>query len=78
MPSSKRIIVADTSSIIYLSEIGMIDVLKKLFGEIIIPQAVKKELLYGGEGSAGYKEVLEKKWLKTKKIKNISAKGYLI
>jgi predicted nucleic acid-binding protein len=38
------IIVADTTPIHYLSLIGEVEILKELFGRVIIPQAVFDEL----------------------------------
>ncbi len=78
MPSTKNIVVLNTSPIIYLSSLGEIDILKKLFGEILIPGAVKREVISGGKDSFGFKEVSEEKWIKTMKIKNESAKKYLL
>lgn len=74
----KNIIVLNTSPIIYLSSIGEIGILKKLFGEVLIPEAVKREIISGGKGGLGFKEVNEGTWIKTKKIKNEAAKKYLL
>lgn len=41
-----RLVVADTSPIFYLLSIGHIDLLPALFGEIIVPEAVHKELCH--------------------------------
>ena len=38
------IVVSDTTPLISLLKIGRLDLLKKLFGEIFIPQAVFNEL----------------------------------
>ena len=46
------IVVADTSPINYLLLIGQIDLLPRLFGEIIIPDAVRDELLDPGASPA--------------------------
>jgi len=74
----KNTVVLNTSPIIYLSSIGEINILEKLFGEVLIPEAVKREVISGGEGSFGFKEVNEEKWIKTRKIKSESAKTYLL
>src|SRR5580700_9100914 len=39
------LVVADTSPIHYLVQIGLVDVLARLFDQVIIPQAVLQELL---------------------------------
>lgn len=78
MPLTKNIAVVNTSPIVYLSSINQLSLLKKLFNEIYIPDAVKQELLSGGRDSFGVKEIKTEKWLKTKKIKNKLAKEYLL
>lgn len=78
MPLAKNIAVVNTSPIVYLSSINQLSLLKKLFNEIYIPEAVKQELLSGGRDSFGVKEIKTEKWLKTKKIKNKLAKEYLL
>ena len=78
MPSTKSIVVVNTSPIIYLSSINKIDILKKLFREVFIPEAVKREVLTGGEDNFGFREITSTKWIKTKKIKNKLAKKYLL
>jgi predicted nucleic acid-binding protein len=39
-----RLVVADTSPIFYLLSIGHIDLLPQLFGTVLVPDAVYKEL----------------------------------
>jgi predicted nucleic acid-binding protein len=41
------LVVADTGPIHYLVQIGHIDILARLFDQVIIPQAVLRELLHG-------------------------------
>lgn len=74
MPSAKNIAVVNTSPIIYLSAINQINLLKNLFSEIFIPEAVRREVLSGGKESLGTKEIKTQRWIKTKKIKNNLAK----
>lgn len=78
MTSSKKVVVLDTSPIIYLSALGLIDILKDLFGKVIIPEAVNRELLAGGKKSPGYKEVSKANWITVNKIKNQASKRYLL
>lgn len=40
-----RKVVVNTTPIIALADIGHLDLLRKLYGEIIIPQAVNQEIL---------------------------------
>jgi len=39
------IVVSDTSAITSLLQVGRIELLRRLYGEIFIPQAVRSELL---------------------------------
>ena len=78
MPSAKKIAVVNTSPNIYLSAINQINLLKNLFSEIFIPEAVKREVMSGGKDSFGVKEIKTQKWIKTKKIRNKLAKEYLL
>jgi len=41
-----RLVVADTSPIFYLLSIGHIDLLPRLFGKVIVPDAVHQELCH--------------------------------
>lgn len=78
MPLIKNIAVVNTSPIIYLSSINQLSLLRKLFKEVYMPEAVKREVLSGGENDFGAKEIKTKKWIKTRKIKNKLAKEYLL
>lgn len=78
MTSVKNIVVANTSPIIYLSAINKTDLLKKLFGEIFIPGAVKQEIISGGKDTFGFREIENEQWIKTKNIENELAKKCLL
>jgi len=57
--------ISDAAPIIFLSKIGKLALLKKIFKEIIIPAAVQREVLVEGKpGYAAIKEALEQKWIK--------------
>ena len=75
--ASENIVVVDTSPIIYLSAIGKAHILKELFGEIVVPEAVRNELLSGGTGSFGFDEITGEEWIKTRRIENRLAQSYL-
>ncbi|MFA4828418.1 MAG: DUF3368 domain-containing protein [Thermodesulfovibrionales bacterium] len=78
MSSAKNIVVVNSSPLIYLSAIEKVGILKKLFHEIIIPEAVKRELMSGGKDNFAFKEINSEKWIITKRIKNKLAKNYLL
>ncbi len=59
--------ISDAAPLIFLSKIGKLDLLQKLFKEIIIPPAVKTEVLV--DGKLGYtiiKEAVDQHWIKIK------------
>jgi len=66
-------IVSNTSPLIWLSKIGRIALLKKLFGEVIIPEEVYKEAVERGlkEGfsdALAIKECVDQGWMKISKL----------
>jgi len=66
-------IVSNTSPLVWLAKIGRITLLKKLFGEVIIPEEVYKEAVERGlqEGfsdALAIKECVEQGWIKISKL----------
>jgi len=49
MPERTRTIVVNTTPIISLALIGQLELLQHLYGEVVIPPAVKAEVLAGEE-----------------------------
>ncbi|MFC1751391.1 DUF3368 domain-containing protein [Pseudomonadota bacterium] len=68
--SASRIVVSDTTAITYLAQIKAIDLLKRLFTNIFIPQAVYDELTDHGDHIAGAIEVQRLPWIKVKHVKS--------
>jgi uncharacterized protein len=64
------IIVSDSGPIISFARAGYLKLLRQLFQEIVIPEAVYKEIAIIGSGRAGAKEVISGKWIKKRKIEN--------
>jgi hypothetical protein len=66
-------IVSNTSPLIWLSKVGRITLLQKLFGEVIIPEevyreAVEKGLKEGFSDALAIKECIEQGWIKISKL----------
>jgi uncharacterized protein len=57
------IVVADSSPLIALSRVGRLELLKSLYGAIIVPDAVWAELVLDGEGRAGALSVSKSDWI---------------
>jgi len=64
------IIVSDSGPIISFARAGHLKLLRHLFQEIIIPEAVYEEIAIIGSGRAGAKEVISGEWIKKRKIEN--------
>ncbi len=64
------IIVSDTSPILSLAIIDRLDLLEKLYGEILIPPAVRDEIAVLGDNQPGAHQVTSMKWIPTKSTGN--------
>jgi len=64
------IIISDTSPIINLAVIGQLNLLPKLYGRVIIPQAVYEEIVIEGAEQAGATEAAQADWIDIKQIPN--------
>lgn len=66
----KRIVVSDTTAITHLAKIGSLNILQKLYAEILIPEAVFSELSQVRKSQPGALQVLNSRWIKVVKIQN--------
>jgi len=64
------IVVSDSGPLIALAKIGKLNVLRELFGEIIIPKAVWIEVVERGKGKPGSDEVKNANWIKVIEVKD--------
>lgn len=64
------IVVSNTSPIINLAIVSQLNLLHKLYGQVVIPQAVYDEIVIEGRGQAGAAEVDNLDWIKVKKVTN--------
>jgi len=63
-------IVSDSSPLISLARIGKLNILHRLYGELLIPQAVWNEVAVRGVGQAGVEEIKSAAWIKTAAVSN--------
>jgi len=56
MPERSQIVVVNTTPLIALAEIRQFDLLRQLYGEILVPSAVRTEMLTGGSAGIGVEE----------------------
>ncbi len=68
-------VVSNSSPLIFLSAIGMLDLLKAEFEEILVPEAVYDEVT--SNGLKGSNEVKHADWIKVQTIKNIDVLSFL-
>ncbi len=64
--------VINTSPWISLSLCGQIDLLKKLYDNVLIPPAVKQEIKAGGKNQIGVQEIESATWLEIVEIEDSS------
>ena len=59
------IAVSDSSPLIALARIGRLNLLRSLFGRVLIPDAVYEEVVVSGAGLPGANEVRDAEWIET-------------
>ena len=64
------LVVSNAGPLISLSAVSQLDLLRTLFGQITIPQAVYDEVVVHGEGEPGSREVGESDWIKIQHVKD--------
>jgi predicted nucleic acid-binding protein len=63
-------VVSDASPLINLARIGELDLLHRLYGALLIPDAVWREVVIKGAGQPGAEEVRAASWIKTRDVVN--------
>ena len=59
-----RVVVANTTPLIALALISRLDLLPRLYGQVVMPPAVWDEISAGGSAGIGIAEVREASWLR--------------
>ena len=63
-------IISDSGPIIAFSRVGRLDILKRLFCHVIIPDAVYEEFVVMGKGRPGEPEVRQSAWIQRRSVRN--------
>ena len=63
-------IVSDSGPIIAFSRIGRLEILKSLFGQVVVPIGVYEELVINGAGRPGSAEVRRSSWIQRGQVRN--------
>ena len=64
------IVVSDTSPLISLAVVGYLDVLRSLYGQVIIPEVVYQEIMGGVPGLPGALEIQGLEWIISHPVQN--------
>ena len=64
------IVVSDSSPLIALSDLGRLDLLGEIYGDIIIPEAVWAETVIAGREQTGRSSLLQASWISHVKVQN--------
>jgi uncharacterized protein len=63
-------VVSDASALINLARIRELDLLPRLYGDILIPAAVWQEVVMDGAGRPGSEEIERAPWIVVKQVEN--------
>jgi predicted nucleic acid-binding protein len=65
-----RLVISNTSPLLYLHQVGHLDLLWRLYGRIQIPLAVKKELMAGAELGVAVPDTSILEWLEVRPLRD--------
>lgn len=65
MPESERLVVADTSPLLYLHHARKLPLLRALYGTVVVPSAVRVELAIGTERGHDTPDVSSIEWIRS-------------
>jgi predicted nucleic acid-binding protein len=63
-------IISNAGPLITLSQVGKLNLLKELYGTIIIPETVQYEVVVQGQGAVGAEEVGKASWINVQAVTN--------
>jgi predicted nucleic acid-binding protein len=64
------IVVSDASPLISLAAIDRLDLLRRLYNEVIIPEAVRREVVMTAPGAAGAADVAGANWINVRSVED--------
>ena len=65
-----RLVISNTSPLLYLHQIGCLDLLKALYGAVVAPPAVERELHIGAAKGINVPDLSALSWVKVRPVKN--------
>ena len=66
----ERLVIANTSPLFYLHQVGHLEVLRSLYGRIVIPPAVQAELAAGGKAGFASPDVSQAGWIEVRRVRS--------
>lgn len=63
-----RVVISNTSPIIYLHRVGLLDLFSKLYGKILIPSGVHEEILEGTRRGAELPDIGSLPWVEVRAL----------
>lgn len=63
-------VISNAGPLITLSKLGKLCLLKELYGTIVIPEAVRNEVIIHGQGAVGAEEVALASWITVQTVIN--------
>ena len=63
-------VVSNASPLINLARIGQFGLLQEVYGQIVIPEAVRNEVINEGAGQPGAAELEQAEWIETRPVSN--------
>ena len=63
-------IVSNTSPLMNLAIIGQLNLLRKIFPRVVVPEEVQRELTIDGRGKPGADEIMRADWIETRSVRN--------
>ncbi len=70
--------IVNSSPLIFLAKLGKLDILKELFDEIIIPEAVYNEAVVEGSSHEESSIIKNTEWIKVEKVRNYQLVRFLM
>jgi predicted nucleic acid-binding protein len=64
-------VIADSTPLIALSRIQKLPLLREIFGNVIIPEAVYHEVVIAGRNRPGVLEVTSAEWISVRKVSSL-------
>lgn len=65
-----RLVVSNTSPLLYLHQIGQLDLLRQLYGKVVVPGAVARELARGAQLGIDVPDLGRHPWVEVAERRN--------